>query len=119
MSSETLVEFSSEGINFGNADIQGKQLSFTSSINNKMIFNLPLENISTCVVPSTNKDDVEIQFQENQDNNKDDDTLIQITFHFPQKKAIEEDVDAEDENAQGIDIYICMILRFLINICRF
>lgn len=56
-----------------------------------------MDNISTCVIPSTNKDDVEIQFQESQDNNRDEDQLIQITFHFPSKKDQIQDDDEEEE----------------------
>lgn len=82
-------QVSTEGINYGKASIEGKTLNFVSNRIDKPIFSLPLDNITTCVIPSTNKDDVEIQFQENQENvSKDEDNLVQITFHFPSRKDI-------------------------------
>lgn len=48
------------------------------------------------MIPTTNKDDVEIQFQETDfTSNRDDHQVIQITFHFPSKK---DQVDDEDED---------------------
>ena len=57
---------------------------------NIRIFNLKLDNINSCVIPTTNKDEVEIQFNEPSDDNKDVDSLIQITFHFPSLKQQQE-----------------------------
>ena len=45
------------------------------------LFDLKVENIALCVVPANNRDDLEIQFIEKE--NKKEDSLVQITFHFP------------------------------------
>lgn len=79
-------------------------LTFQSQRLQKPIFTLKLDNISTCVIPTTNKDDVEIQFQETADMNnaehRDDHQLIQITFHFPSKKDQYPIEDEDDEEAR-------------------
>ena len=61
------------------------------SIGGDTMFELSLENVAQCVVPTNNRDDLEIQFQES--NNKEDDCIAQITFHFP----TEEDVEGDDD----------------------
>jgi hypothetical protein len=54
------------------------------SVQNKPIFDLRLENVSLCVVPANNRDEIEIQFLENDKSEKlQEDALVQITFHFP------------------------------------
>ena len=42
---------------------------------------LKVENIALCVVPTNNRDDVEIQFAEKE--TKREASLVQVTFHFP------------------------------------
>ena len=69
------------------------------SLNSKPIFNISLDNVAQCVVPTLNRNELEIQFNEN-DNRKDDDSLVQITFHFPKNPAPEDSDDDDDEAEQ-------------------
>ena len=68
------------------------------ALNSKPILNISLENVAQCVVPTMNRNEVEIQFNEN-DSRKDEDSLVQITFHFP-KNPDPEDSDDEDDEAE-------------------
>jgi diphthamide synthase (EF-2-diphthine--ammonia ligase) len=45
-----------------------------------------------CVVPASNKDDLEVQFVESERSDKHQDTLVQMTFHFPTEEEEEEEV---------------------------
>lgn len=66
------------------------------SLNSKPIFNFSLENVAQCVVPTMNRNELEIQFNEN-DGRKDEDSLVQITFHFPKNPEPEDSDDEDDE----------------------
>lgn len=68
------------------------------SLNSKPILNISLDNVAQCVIPTMNRNELEIQFNEN-DSRKDEDALVQITFHFP-KNPEPEDSDDEDEEAE-------------------
>lgn len=85
-----LEKIASGGANYGDAKIDGKVFKMMS-IGGDTMFELSLENVAQCVVPTNNRDDLEIQFQES--NNKEDDCIAQITFHFP----TEEDVEGDDD----------------------
>lgn len=74
-------EIGSSGANYGEIDIQGKLLKMSAGPKTKTAMELPLGNLNSCVLA---KDDVEIQFLEEESNdNRDDFNLAQITFHFP------------------------------------
>lgn len=47
-----------------------------------------MESVTLCVVPANNRDDIEIQFADNQAKDRKEDMLVQMTLHFP---------DGEDE----------------------
>ena len=64
------------------------------SRNGKNYFELKLDNISNCVVPDKNRNEVEIQFHESDTVAKEEDRLVQIRFHFPD--APEEDDDEQE-----------------------
>ena len=82
--------------------LEDKTLLFSSNKNNSKLFNLSLDNINSCVIPTINKDEVEIQFNEPSDNNREIDSLIQITFHFPSlKNTITENDDENEDNEEN------------------
>lgn len=58
-----------------------------------------LDSVASCVVP--NRDEVEIQFHETDSANRDDNTVIQITLHFPSHtKTATGDDDEEDPDGE-------------------
>ena len=61
----------------------------TSIVSKQPLFDLKLDNIALCVVPASNRHEVEVQFAES--DSKKDDNLVQITLHFP---------TGEDEDGQ-------------------
>jgi len=64
-----------------------------TSVTEKPAFELKLDSVALCVVPPNNRDEMEIQFHEN-DVDKEEDCLLQITLHFP---PAEEDAGDEDD----------------------
>jgi hypothetical protein len=47
---------------------------------------LKLNDVSQCVVPANNRDDIEIQFADSQAKERTEDCLVQITLHFPKEE---------------------------------
>jgi len=90
---------SSEGGHFGTISIQEKSIKL-ASVSQKSIFDLNLGNLAQCVIPSNNRDEIEIQFQES-DLNRDEDCLVQITLHFPPVEILDEDEDDENDEIQS------------------
>ena len=68
------------------------------------MFELNLEGITQCVVPTNNIDDMEIQFNTSENREKREDCLVQVTFHFPQKNAPNEDGNEDDEDAEALSL---------------
>ena len=83
----------SDGGSFGIMSVTESNAIQMSSLLSKTIFSFSLGNVAQCVIPTNNRNELEIQFQEN-DNRKDEDSLVQITFHFPKN---EDEDDVEDE----------------------
>ena len=75
--------------------IDQNQVILTSVVSNRPIFDFKLDTVSLCVVPANNRDDVEVQFVEPEkvDKHAHEDSLVQMTFHFP--------VGLEDEDEEG------------------
>eukprot|EP01035_Chromulina_nebulosa_P020798 gene20798-26962_t len=100
-----MTELSSEGVNFGKTEIIESELHLISNRLEKPLFQLKLDSIASCVIPTNNKDEVELQFHDDPNSssssNRDDDTLIQITFHFPSNKQRAELLD--EDNDDGIE----------------
>ncbi len=86
---------SSDGSNYGEFDFVNDNLVM-KSISSKKTFELPLQNVSQCVIPGNNKNEVEIQFQETDTGDKEDDCLVHIRLHFPSTVM---DVDEPDREA--------------------
>lgn len=57
---------------------------------NRQVLNANLNGISQCVIPSNNRDDLEIQFTVSDERERQEDCLVQVTLHFP-------DLEREDD----------------------
>jgi hypothetical protein len=91
---EKLLEKASDGANYGFLELkaESRRVAMTS-LSSKQIFEVSLDQVAQCVV--NNRDDLEIQFQES-DVRRDEDCLVQMTFHFP--KALDDGGDKEVES---------------------
>lgn len=78
----------------------GSEIFLDSAVNHKNIFVLKLDNVSQCVVPANNRDDIEIQFADSQARERHEDCLVQVTFHFPKDETEEGVSIAEDYHQQ-------------------
>jgi structure-specific recognition protein 1 len=74
---------SNRGSTFGELTVEDKTFRMNDNFGHKS-FDLSLENVAQCVI-GTNKSEMEIQFHEN-DADKEEDSLVQVTFHFPVDK---------------------------------
>jgi len=88
-----MTDFSSEGIHYGRTELNGKDLIFTSGVSGKKILEMKLDGVEQCIVPASNRQDLEIQFSEGKERQKD--SLVQIVFHFPPET--KEEVEGEEE----------------------
>lgn len=52
-------------------------------MSSRPVLDFKIENIALCVVPANNRDEVEVQFLESEKADKHEDSLVQLTFHFP------------------------------------
>jgi hypothetical protein len=83
-------KFATGGGNYGTvveliegASAKSKVLRMAGLTSNVNIFTLNLDNISQCVVPMNNRDDLEMQFADKEKPDKHTDSLVQMTLHFP------------------------------------
>lgn len=95
-------QYAAEGCNYGNVKIEDNQVILTSVVSNRPIFDFKLDTVSLCVVPANNRDDVEVQFVEPEkvDKHTHEDTLVQMTFHFP--TGLEEE---DDEGLSAAEVF--------------
>jgi hypothetical protein len=63
--------------------ILNNEIVLESTISSRPILNIKVDNIALCVVPATNRDEIEIQFVETEKVDRHDDGLVQMTLHFP------------------------------------
>jgi len=80
--------------------VEDSHLSMVSANGKKKLFDMNIENVSLCVVPANNRDDIEIQFADNQGKDKKEDMLVQMTLHFPTGEDDEGVTQAESYHAQ-------------------
>ncbi len=66
-----------------------------SSISGYRVLDFPLDAMSLCVIPASNRDEVEIHFHDREKMDKEEDGLAQITLHFPMGADPEDDTPAE------------------------
>ena len=72
----------------------------TSVVKDRPLLEFKLDQIALCVVPASNKDDLEVQFVESERSDKHQDTLVQMTFHFPTEEEEEEEEVSKAESFQ-------------------
>ncbi len=85
-------KFSVEGSTYGNISVSDRVLKMKNSKDGVM-FDMTLSHVAQCVMQGNSRKEVEIQFNEF-DNNKDEDILHQITLRLPTNK---------ENNAEGVD----------------
>ena len=97
-----MSEYSTTGAHFGNINIEDKSLVMKDVNTNKTTFSMELDNVAQCVLPQNNRYEVELQFHEN--DMVEDDSLVQITFHFPKSKVVKsENADSNADNEVEAD----------------
>lgn len=96
------LQISTEGCHYGEVAIDGGALSFKSRVSGKGIFGMKLDNVEQCVVPQNNRRDLELQFAESKEKNRE--SLVKIVFHFPgAKKNKIKSEDNEDDEEESED----------------
>ena len=71
--------------------LNDSSLQMNSAKTGKSALELRLHNVSQCVLPGNSKDEVEIQFYDNDAENQEEDCLVQIRMRFPGAGPDEED----------------------------
>lgn len=97
-----MQKYAAEGCSYGDVSISDNQVVVTSVVSKRTVFDFKLDTVAQCVVPANNRDDVEIQFLESEkvDKNSHEDTLVQMTFHFP--TGLEEE---DEEGASAAEVF--------------
>lgn len=88
------MDVCADGCSYGDVVVQ-KDLVNMASLDGRNILNFKLENISQCVVPANNRDEVEIHFHDDDKIGRDEDAMVQVTFHFPFEENEDEEVEEE------------------------
>ena len=96
------IQVSCEGANYGTLAIQDTSVLRMSSVSAKCMFDLKLDNVALCVVPISNKNEMEVHFNENDNGDRDEDSLVQITLHFPQGDGDDGDMTPAESLRQTI-----------------
>jgi len=84
------MQYCYDGSNFGEITYDEKRVILTSRTG-KTYFELKLDNLANCAVTDKNSNEVELQFLESENIPKEEDSLVQIRFHFPDGEAEEEE----------------------------
>jgi hypothetical protein len=75
--------------------LDDRRLYIKSATNGYRILDLQLDTMSLCVIPASNRDEIEIHFHDKEKMERDEAALAQITFHFPPGEDPEEETPAE------------------------
>lgn len=102
---------SSEGSHYGTASLSRNSVSMSSVKSGLPLFDISLENVSMCVVPQNNKNEVEVQFHEPEHGDPEEDGLVQFTLHFPEG---EEDSELSPAEQFRQDILAAGVIRSVI-----
>jgi len=97
----------SAGGNYGNLVVEDKALIMQNSSGDAKLFDMPLGDVAQCVMPGTSKQEVEVQFHEN-DEDKEEDSLVQVTFKFPKTT---EGEGEDEENEKPAELLHKMIIE--------
>ena len=90
----------SDGANYGDLVLDKDTILFNGT-SEKEVLKIKLDTISQCVVPTNNRDDIEVHFHDDIDDKTQDqdDCLVQATFHFP-KTRLDDDEEEGDTKAE-------------------
>jgi structure-specific recognition protein 1 len=90
-----LPQVASYGGNYGDLSLKKKYLVM-NSLSGKSMLDLKLDNVALCVVPISNRDEMEVHFHETDNVDREEDGLVQVTLHFPPGDDPEASTPAED-----------------------
>lgn len=88
------MEVCADGCSYGDVAVKNDLVNM-SSFDGRSILDFRLESISQCVVPQNNRDEVEIHFHEDDKIGRDEDAMVQVTFHFPFEETEDDEVEEE------------------------
>lgn len=97
---------SASGASFGKTDISGRHLVFRQCIvdeeeeegeDGDEMLSIDLGEVSQCVLPGNNRNEIELQFHESDINEKGTDQLVQIRFYVPPSAGGESDGDGDND----------------------
>ncbi len=95
-------QVSSEGASYGDITLRGNTIVMSSVTKSKnVIFELKIDTAAQCVIPATQKNDLELQFNENPNADKEEEGILSCTFHFPSSEAGKDGNVEELTNAQA------------------
>lgn len=83
-------QVASAGGNFGDVELVHKSLVLRSD-GGANVLEMKLDHVAQCVIPTNNRDEIEIQFHELDGGVKEADSLVQITLHLADEEEEEED----------------------------
>jgi hypothetical protein len=96
------VQPASDGSQFGQINFSDKSLTMKSEATGRNAFEMRLDNVAQCVIPGNSRNEVEIQFQDNDAGDKDCDFVSQIRLYFPDTHGEGGEEGAEDEETDGL-----------------
>jgi structure-specific recognition protein 1 len=107
------LQYAAEGCNYGDIKIDGTQVVMRSVVSKRTVFDFKLDTVALCVVPTNNRDDVEVQFLEPEkaDRHAHEDSLVQMTFHFPTGLEEEDEEGASAAEAFQRDVMNTGVIR--------
>jgi structure-specific recognition protein 1 len=108
----------SGGGNYGDVVFEGNSLLMKSVIIDKdneehLVpgWEMGLDNISLCVVPTSNRNEMEVQFKDNDNTESKEDTVAQITFHFPKNDEEESDEENSDDEEKEFKMTAAELMK--------
>lgn len=76
--------------------MSNERVVLKSATNGYRILDCQLDRMALCVIPASNRDEIEIHFHDNDKAERDESSLAQLTLHFPAS----EDPDEEETAAE-------------------
>lgn len=95
-----ITEAASDGSHFGEMTFNDKSLSMKSGATNKQSFEVRLDNVAQCVIPGNSRNEVEVQFLDDETGDKESDFLSQIRIYFPSEDVDEDEGEPEMTKAE-------------------
>jgi len=104
---------SSCGSSFGNVDISGRHLVFRQSIideedegeDGDEMLSMDLGEVSQCVLPGNNRNEIELQFLESDTVETKSDQLVQVRFYVPPNQEADDSEKEDTEAATAAELF--------------